>query len=369
MKSLTEAMDALVHIVGLIESEEPVTGKVLAVNVIADPALEAWREQMTLVHWHRGAAKALEEQGFKVNREEAVAGGRYAEVWVLPDRQRESQLGDVAKAWDQVDEGGRLIVSVRNDWGAKRLEDQWREIVGVTVETHSKHHCRVFVARKRAGAWNEARVAAWREGAAMRRMPETGYWSRPGLFSWQGADVGSRILAVELPKTLEGDGADLGAGWGWLSMEVLKRCPEIRSLDAFEVDARAIEPARRNLGNVLVPVRPKLFWKDVTTGVGRAVYDFVVMNPPFHEGRDAEHGLGLKFITAAAAALKHEGELWMVANKQLPYEVLLEDLFAQVTMVTQRDGFKVLHAVGVNSKVHAAAGRSGGQRRGRGRGR
>jgi hypothetical protein len=66
----------------------------------------------------------------------------------------------------------------------------------VTVETYSKHHCRVFVARKRAGAWNEARVAAWREGAAMRRMPETGYWSRPGLFCWQGADVGSRILPV-----------------------------------------------------------------------------------------------------------------------------------------------------------------------------
>ena len=61
MKSLTEAMDALVHIVGKLEGEESVTGKVLALNVIADPALEAWRERMTLVHWHRGAAKVLEE--------------------------------------------------------------------------------------------------------------------------------------------------------------------------------------------------------------------------------------------------------------------------------------------------------------------
>jgi 16S rRNA (guanine1207-N2)-methyltransferase len=367
MKSLTEAMDALVHVLGQLDGETVAAGKVLAINVIADPALGVWRERMTLVHWHRGAAKALEELGFTVNREEAVAGGRYGEVWVLPDRQRDCQHGDLARAWEQVDEGGRLVVSVRNDWGAKRLEDQWREVVGVPLETFSKHHCRVFVARKQSGAWNEGKVAEWREAAALRRMPETGYWSRPGLFSWQEADAGSRLLALELPKTLGGAGADLGAGWGWLSMEVLKRCPEIRSLDAFEVDARAMEPARRNLGNVLVPVRPKLFWKDVTTGVGRAVYDFVVMNPPFHEGRDAEPGLGLKFITSAAAALKHEGELWMVANKQLPYEVMLEDLFAQVTMVTQRNGFKVLHAVGVNSKVHAAAGRRGGPRRGRGR--
>lgn len=144
MKSLTEAMDALVHLVGQFEGQQAVTGKILALNLIANPALEAWRERMTLVHWHRGAAVALEEQGIKVNREEAVAGGKYGEVWVLPDRQRECQLGDVARAWDQVEEGGRLIVSVRNDWGAKRLEDQWREIVGVPVETFSKHHCRCF---------------------------------------------------------------------------------------------------------------------------------------------------------------------------------------------------------------------------------
>ena len=49
MKSLTEAMDALVHIVGQLEGEESLTGKVLALNVIADQALEAWRERI----WER----------------------------------------------------------------------------------------------------------------------------------------------------------------------------------------------------------------------------------------------------------------------------------------------------------------------------
>lgn len=361
MKSLTEAMDALVHILGQRGDGVEASDKVLGVNVIYDPAMEAWRERLTLVHWNRSAAQAHEEHGFKVNREEAVTGGRYAQVWVLPDRQRECQLGDLARAWEQVGDGGLLVVSVRNDWGAKRLEDQWKEVTGGGVETYSKHHCRVFVTVKK-GTWNEAKIAAWREGAAIRRLADTGYWSRPGLFSWEKADMGSRMLALALPLTLKGAGADLGAGWGWLSMEVLKRCADITSLDAFEVDARALESARRNLGNVLVPVRPKLFWKDVTTGVGRAVYDFIVMNPPFHEGRDAEPGLGLKFITAAATALKHEGELWMVANKQLPYEVLLETLFDQVTLVAQRDGFKVLHAIGVKSKVHAAAGKRGQRR-------
>ena len=51
-----------------------------------------------------------------------------------------------------------------------------------------------------------------------------------------------------------------------------------------------------------------------------------------------------RFISAAAAALKDEGSLWMVANRQLPYEPLLEALFGEWRQVAVARGFKVLHA-------------------------
>ena len=90
--------------------------------------------------------------------------------------------------------------------------------------------------------------------------------------------------------------------------------------------------------------RSQCRWHDVTQGVEQRKYDFIVMNPPFHEGRAAEPMLGMKFIAAAALGLKPDGELWMVANRTLPYEEVLEDAFGNWRKVTEEGGFKVLHA-------------------------
>jgi 16S rRNA (guanine1207-N2)-methyltransferase len=52
----------------------------------------------------------------------------------------------------------------------------------------------------------------------------------------------------------------------------------------------------------------------------------------------------MKFIANAAQALRKDGHLWMVANRQLPYEGLLGDTFAEVDKVVETGAFKVLHA-------------------------
>ncbi len=365
---MSEAMEALMF--ALRAEEEPAgvpEGRVLGFGLWPHAALESWRARLTVTHWNRRGAEALEQAGLRAVPVESLAAEGFAEVWLLPDRQRECQLGELAEAWRWVRPGGRLRVSVRNDFGAKWLENAWRAVAGAAVESLSKHHCRVFTTEKTEKTGDEATLERWRTGAAMQRLPESGWWSRPGLFSWDRPDPGSMLLARCLPETLAGQGADLGLGWGFLSMEVLKRCPDVTALDGYEVDARALEPARRNLGNVLVPLRPRLFWRDVTAGVGQAKYDFIVSNPPFHEGRDADPSLGLRFIAAAARALRPQGALWLVANKHLPYEPLLAELFEGFTMVEQRGGFKVLHACGVKPKVHVPQG--GAHRRQQRRGR
>lgn len=357
----SEAMDALVF--ALRTEPAAVEGRIAVFHPAPHPALEEWRGRLTATHWSRRAADGLERQGIRAQPLESLPAGGFDEVWLLPDRQRECQLGELAEAWSRLRPGGRLRVSLPNDWGAKWLENAWRAVAGAPLESLSKHHCRVFSTVKPASGWNETALSAWQAAAALRRLPESGCWSRPGLFSWDRPDAGSVLLAEHLPETLAGQGADLGVGWGFLSMELLKRCPELTALDGYEVDARALEPARRNLGNVLVPVRPRLYWRDVTAGVGLAQYDFIVTNPPFHEGRDADPALGQRFIAAAARALKQDGELWLVANKHLPYEPLLLELFVESAAVAQTAGFKVLRARGVLPKAHAPAG--GGRRRGR----
>jgi 16S rRNA (guanine1207-N2)-methyltransferase len=294
-------------------------------------------ERMLCEQPYKPRATRLDEAGF--HRMEALEGP-FDSVMLLPERQKEQTLADLARGLDLLKEGGTLLVSIHNDWGARRLQDNLEELTG-NVEVITKNHCRAFWARK-TKAVDKLLLEEWRTMADLRRVGETGFWSKPGLFAWDRIDEGSALLAAHLPERMHGNIGDLGCGWGYLSCQVLERYEDVRTLEAFDADRDAVEAARRNVGNVKVFARSKVFWQDVTIGVADRRYDFVVMNPPFHEGREADPRLGMKFIASAARALKSTGEVWLVANRQLPYEVMLTEMFDSVNIVTQQQGFKVV---------------------------
>lgn len=331
------ALSALFHV---LEQQPEIRrdGRVLFLRAQPHPGLEPLRARLTCEQPWRPRAAALEAAGLRHVKQ---AEGPFDLILLLPERQRESVLADLARAHDLLAEGGTLVVALHNDWGAKRTEQQLAEVAG-ELQTVSKNHCRVFWTVKTA-PWQAATLQTWRDGGAMRRILDGRFWSQPGLFNWDGIDAGSALLVEHLPVNLSGAVADLGGGWGFLSDHLLRHCPDIRSLDLYEADAGALECARRNLGLVPSRVRPRLHWHDVTEGLGRASYDVVVMNPPFHDGRDANPLLGLQFITAAARGLNRGGELWLVANKHLPYEALMKDAFEFQRTVVEQGGFKVLH--------------------------
>ena len=88
-------------------------------------------------------------------------------------------------------------------------------------------------------------------------------------------------------------------------------------------------------------------WHDVAAGLPGG-FDAVVCNPPFHQGHggaEVPH-LGRTFIISAAQALEASGQLWLVANRQLPYETLLRERFTQVRAVCEQGRYKVLQALG-----------------------
>lgn len=89
-----------------------------------------------------------------------------------------------------------------------------------------------------------------------------------------------------------------------------------------------------------------MHWHDVTRGLPHR-YDAIVSNPPFHQGRADLPALGQAFITSAADALGPQGRLWLVANRHLPYEALLNKRFGSVRLVATQDGFKIIEARGV----------------------
>ena len=164
-----------------------------------------------------------------------------------------------------------------------------------------------------------------------------GFITQSGVFSAGAVDSASALLAEALPEHLAGDVLDLGAGWGYLSAEIVKRVGVTR-LDLVEADYFALDCAKRNLCDP----RAKFHWADARDWTG--VYDAVVMNPPFHTGREGDPELGRAFITAAWSCLRPKGTLYMVANRHLPYETTLEQCFAKVLELPGNGRFKLFQA-------------------------
>ena len=277
------------------------------------------------------------------------AATRYPLVLLLPPRQRDQARAQFARALARLAPGGVLVACMPNKEGAKSGEADLARLAG-PLNVLAKNHCRVFWTAPLDAPADAALAAEWRGLDAPRfiaepRVPGGGFRSRPGVFAWNRIDPASLLLAEHLPPDLHGHVADLGAGWGYLAGQVLARCPGVTALDLYEADARALQLARENVAAWDARVPVGFFRHDVTAGLPRR-YDAIVTNPPFHaQGAGERVDIGRAFIAAAAAALHPGGRLWLVANRHLPYEGVLDANFGSVRTVVQRDGFKVVEAV------------------------
>lgn len=293
-------------------------------------------------------AESLERSGLTVAP--PGASEAFPMVLVLPPRQRDEARALFAHALQRVSTGGVVLVAVPNAEGAKSAEGDFAS-VGGPLGHISKHKCRVFWTQPLSSQLDRELLESWASLDAPR-LNAAGYVSRPGLFAWDRVDTASALLAACLPTDLHGSLADLGAGYGYLSAQVLARCPAVSSIDLFEAEARALEPAQQNLDRAqreharAIPFA--LHWHDVTQGLPRR-YDAIVSNPPFHQGRADLPELGRAFIDVAADALLPHGRFWLVANRHLPYEATLAARFNEVRTVVTQDGFKVIEARGVRA--------------------
>ena len=232
-----------------------------------------------------------------------------------------------------------MVASIANTAGAARFEKELSKVAG-NIESLQKNKCRVFFAMKHS-QWDQEALAQWRELGGSRTAEGTDLLTRAGIFSPDHIDAGSALLADHLPGNIRGKVADLGAGWGYLSRVLLERCDGIQKLDLYEADARALGLARKNLPQSDTEVR--FLWHDVTQPLN-GIYHTIVMNPPFHTGQRQDVDLGIAFIRTAAAALRRGGSLFVVANRQLPYERELDALGLVWRKAAEDSTFKLLFA-------------------------
>lgn len=287
--------------------------------------------------------------------------GSWPCIMILPGKSRDETLYWFSLGYDLLEPGGTLLVSMPNTTGAARFEKELSGVAG-NVTSIQKHKCRAFFTIK-SPTWDTVLLNEWRTVGQVKTISETHFRTEAGIFSSGHIDPGSQLLASHIPASLRGRAADLGAGWGYLSDCLLRRCPKITSLDLYEADARALECAEHNLSSFVRGIAGsddplslqsspcmageerdvRFHWHDVTQGISEK-YDVIIMNPPFHTGQSTDIDLGKAFLRTAAHALHRGGKLFLVANRQLPYEAELTALGMPARKLAEDSTYKILTA-------------------------
>ncbi len=268
----------------------------------------------------------------------------YDFAFVVLSKQKNESHYFLAQALNNLKENGKIIAVAANDAGGSRLE-KWMQVLGLQTQNLSKKKCRIVWASK--NNINTEKLQAYEQSGMPQEISlnEHTIHTQAGIYGWQNIDQGSKILIDAIEGHISGIGADFGCGYGYLSIELLNKYTDIKKLYAIDADYRAVQCAESNMKDLAPNVQKEYLWHDLMTRPEKlSPLDFILMNPPFHEGKKTDSNIGQKFIQTASKSLRQKGTLYMVANVHLPYERILETEFSKVEKLIEKNGFKVFKA-------------------------
>lgn len=241
----------------------------------------------------------------------------------------------LAQALRTLKAGGELVALAPKDRGGARLRGELEDLGCEVIESAGRHQRICLTRRPDSPVGLEAAIIQ----GGPQIVPGLRLWSQPGVFSWDRLDPGSAHL-LDLAGDFSGRGADLGCGIGVLSAAVLAS-PAVTALTAIDNDRRAVLAAQHNLDDPRVNV----IQHDLRAPPpGIESLNFVIMNPPFHDGGTEDRRLGQAFIARAASMLRRGGICRLVANVGMPYEAPLAEHFAAVKPLGVKGGYKLFEA-------------------------
>lgn len=255
--------------------------------------------------------------------------------------------------WDAfaaLDPGGECLLAGANNEGIKPAGHTLERLFGNAITEAYGGGARLLSARKEAqepadpSAFREPwlRHDAFHAFAVELRGRSYQLRSRPGVFSWDRLDEGTRVLAENMEIGERDRVLDLGCGCGVLTV-VAASLATRGHVHGVDVDVEAVRSARATAaanGIENCTILPS----DAGSAVRELTFDTVLTNPPFHVGRQAVLEIARQFIRDASSVLCPGGRLFLVANRTLPYERVVQKEFGNVHLAVETSGFKVIVA-------------------------
>ena len=162
--------------------------------------------------------------------------------------------------------------------------------------------------------------------------------TRPGVFSRDGLDPGTRLLIENLDIEPMDRVLDWGCGWGALGMVGARMAydGQVVLIDSY---VRSVLCARENIEHNDC-TNATVVAGDARNHQFDDAFDVIVSNPPFHEGNNAAHPL----IEGAYDNLNRGGRFMLVVMRPGAYLKHMTKVFGGAGVIAEREGYSVLSA-------------------------
>lgn len=196
-----------------------------------------------------------------------------------------------------------------------------------------KARCVRLTSARQVDAINQPKIFSTPTGLTLQH--------EPGCFSSNRLDPGARVLLETLNQWPDVDQLlDLGCGNGVLALSFLQSHPEAQATLVDE-SRQAVHSAEHSAQANGLEDRVQCVHHHGIEGLGLPPMPLILCNPPFHQANTLTEDIALHLFREAQQALSPDGELWVVANRHLPYFHPLKRLFSQVDCPSSHPKFVV----------------------------
>src|SRR5690554_1074409 len=335
----------------LLRNRNHLSGKIAIIGASSPALLTGLATGGLIISDHAGYADTLAgHSGWQVcfgYCPDAVQGGSYHTVVIfVPKARAELDLRLTFAKWLAV-AGGTLILIGEKREGIAGAVKQLKNYASNAEKVDSARHCQAWRANniEPLKEFELAKWLLWHSVASSDVSVEVA--GLPGIFSHGQLDEGTAVLLKTLAETpvkarrILDFACGAGVIGAWLQAWQQKQGHIPAIVDGVDVQFQAVTCARATYdrsgatGNITA--------SDGLAGV-EGVWPAIVSNPPFHTGIKTDISIVENFLRDVSRHLEPRGELRLVANSFLPYELLIKRFIGPVERLYEDSRFIVYRA-------------------------
>jgi 16S rRNA (guanine1207-N2)-methyltransferase len=230
-----------------------------------------------------------------------------------------------------------IVIVGENKAGVKSADKLGADYLEYCHKSDAARHCLMYIGKFQAAlpAFDLQHFYKYYEVQAQDKTLKIA--ALPGVFSQNSLDTGTEILLANLPENMMGKVLDFGCGAGIIAAYIGTVYPQTK-LSLVDVSALALHSAQTTL--TLNDLTGEYIASNSLSHI-KDRYDFVISNPPFHQGVKTYYAATEQFLADIKQNLTPKGCITIVANSFLKYAPIMEKAIGKTKTLCIKKGFAI----------------------------